>query len=136
MLVLHVPNALQDTSTDGIAQILSRRLWMDVPKIHRPVQTLRASHSIAREGRVGCERRACKRTWLSDWGQCRRLCDERLGRGGLSSLSSCLLGLGNVRTAIFTVIDALASPCRFCGKGVDNLEPLLVNSHSPYIHTN
>jgi hypothetical protein len=58
MLVLHVPNALQDTATDGIAQILSRRLRMDVSKVHSPIQALRAGHalhSIARERGVGCK---------------------------------------------------------------------------------
>jgi len=79
VLVLHVSNALQDTSTNGITQILSRRLRMDVPEVHCPVQALRTCHtlhSIARERRVGCEWGASIWARLSSWGEGRRLCNE------------------------------------------------------------
>ena len=37
MLVLHVHDALLHTSTNGVAQILSRHLGMDVAEINGPV---------------------------------------------------------------------------------------------------
>ena len=130
MLVLHVPNALQNTPTDGIAQILSCSLWVNVPKIHRPIQTLGASHtlhSVGREWREGGKWRACVSTrWY--WREARCLRNQGLSRCGLRGLCSCLLGFRNVRTAVLTVIDALASPCRFRGQSVDNLRPILAHS--------
>lgn len=52
MLILHVPDALQHTSPDGITQVLGGGLGVDVPEIDRPVQrlvsvqTTKAAHTI------------------------------------------------------------------------------------------
>lgn len=43
----------------------------------------------------------------------------------MGGLGSSLLGLGNVGTTIFTIVDALASPGRFRREGVDNLDLVL-----------
>jgi len=58
MFILHIPNTLQHATPNRIAQILRRRLGMDIPEINRPVQPLASRHalqSIWREWRVWAE---------------------------------------------------------------------------------
>ena len=55
VLILHIPQALQDTSTNSIAQILSGRFGMNISKINSSVQALGTSETlkgISREGHI------------------------------------------------------------------------------------
>ena len=76
MLILHIPNALQHSSPDCIAQILRRRLGMDVPQIDSPIQTLgvHTTHSTQRVLCVRGERREGYASGLH--GRLHRLCDK------------------------------------------------------------
>ena len=124
MLVLHVPQALKYTTTNGIAQVLRRRLWVYVAQVHRPVQPLATCEALERVGRkrhVGCKRRR-ERVARSDRRQRRRaLRDETLCSGRLRRLRGGLLALRDVRAAILTVVDALARPRWLGGERVDDL---------------
>ena len=123
MLVLHVADALQDTSTNGIAQVVRGCFRVDVPKVDRAVEAASArahatccsSHKGHRGGRgirafVGRERsektRGCMR--------------ERVGGdldGGLGS--RCCLR--HESAAVLAIIDTFTGPSGFRGKGIDNL---------------
>ena len=46
VLVLHIAKALEDTTTDGVAKVLGRRLRVDVTKVDSAVQTSRTGHTI------------------------------------------------------------------------------------------
>src|SRR5882762_4023845 len=97
MLVLHVPNTLQDTSANGITQILSRCLWMNVSKVHRSVQALRAGHtlhSIGRKWRIGCKWRASVWARLDGWRKARRLCHKGLGCDSLAAWAAACWDFG------------------------------------------
>jgi hypothetical protein len=129
MLVLHVPNALQNTASDCIAQIFRRRLRVDVTQVHSPVQPLGAnasshtshtSHAPHRIGRIGREWREWNARSLH-WRMLHRLRNERLRSGSLRRLRRRLLRLGDVRAAILAIIDALAGPCWLSREGCDNL---------------
>lgn len=48
MLVLHIPDALQDAPANGIAEVLGRGLRVDIPEIDSSVHCLdTARHAIA-----------------------------------------------------------------------------------------
>ena len=59
MLVQHIPDALQNTATDGVAQIFRSGLWVDVTQIHGPVHSLHSAHTVGHVASVhhvdGCE---------------------------------------------------------------------------------
>lgn len=123
VLVLHVPNALQHAATDGIAQVLRRRLRVDVTQVDGPVQALGAGETSARKTSqaVGeCRRVRAKRREAGGVGRERgrvrlngRKCglrNEGLSGGGLGSVSCCLLRLGHVGASILAIVDTLASP--------------------------
>ena len=130
VLILHVPDALQDTSSDSIAQVLGGSLGVDVPEIDRPVQrlisiqTTKAVHAIhapevRSERQVGCHGRP--EVALGGDGREGSLSDEGLGGGGLSSLCSGLLGPGNVSAPILAIVDTLPCPGGLCRESVDDL---------------
>lgn len=128
MLILHVSQALEDTTTDSVAQVLGGRFRVDVPEIHSPVQPLstrKALEGIGGEGNVRGHGRGGKgisaHASLNGSEGRGRLSDERLGRGGLSCLCSSLLRLGDIRASVLAIVDAFASPCRLGGKGVHDL---------------
>lgn len=114
MLVLHVANALENTSTNGVAQIFSGRLRMDITQIHGTVE--------ARLGHVRGERHVRRERRRLHWRELSiRLCNERLSGCCLSGLSSSLLRLGDVRATVLPIVDALASPGRLSGESRDDL---------------
>jgi len=128
VLVLHIPDALQDTAANGIAQVFWSGLWVDITQIHGPVHGLNPAHTIGHVASVhhvdGCE-------WCTPIrrerkvGLLRRHCllgNERLSSGRLGLLSCSLLRLGNVGTAVFPIVDSLACPRRFSGKSVNYLK--------------
>ena len=133
VFILHVPNALQHTSPNSIAQILSGGLRVDVPKIDRPVQRLvsvqaakvvhgvHAIHAseLRSERQVGGHGRP--EITLALDGREGSLSDEGLGSSSLSSLGSGLLGLGDISASILAIVDALSCPGRLCRESVDNL---------------
>lgn len=116
MLVLHVPDALQHTSANGVAQILRRRVGVDVAEINGSVDagTTRCStcaashHGVDVGGREpgGCGGAVPERGKDGGLG-----CDEGLG----------LLRFGDVCAAVFTVVDAFSGPVGFGWEGVDDL---------------
>lgn len=123
MFILHVSNTLQHSSANGITQIFSRRLGVYRPEVHRPIHTLHdslATHHVRGgegvRGGIGVERAKVG----SSRGEGGR-CDEGLGSGCLGLLCGSLLRLGYVRTAVFTIIYALASPVWFGGECIDDL---------------
>ena len=134
MLILHVPDALQHTSPDGVAQVLGGGLGVDVAEVDGPVQrlvsvqateavhTVHTIHSseIRREGQVGGHRRP--EVALTLEGREGSLSDEGLGCGCLSGLCSGLLRLWNVGASILAVVDALPCPRRFRRERIDNLQ--------------
>ena len=77
MLVLHVPDALQHTSTDGVAQILRRRLGMDVAEINCSVYSGTPRYSTRAAGHHGVDvsLREPRRGWQerSQRGQTRKV---------------------------------------------------------------
>lgn len=130
VLVLHVPDALQHASPDGIAQVLGGGLGVDVTKIDGPVQCLvsvqatEAVHTahaseLRSERQVGGHRRP--EVALAVDGREGSLSNEGLGCGGLSSLCGSLLRLGNVSTSILAIIDAFACPGGLRRESVDHL---------------
>ena len=130
MLILHVPDALQHTSPDGIAQVLSGSLGVDVPEIDRPVQrlipiqTTKAVHTIhapevRSERQVG--RHGRPKVALGGDGREGSLSNEGLGCGGLSSLCSGLLRPGNISASILAIVDALPCPGGLRRESVDDL---------------
>ena len=122
MLVLHVSYALQHASANCIAQVLRRCLRMNVAKVHRPVCSLRDTKALPCEGRVGAKPEAAN-IGVDGAERCRsRLRDKGLSCNSLGCLCRGLLGLGDVRATVFTIVDPLSGPRRFCGKCVHNLE--------------
>lgn len=125
MLVLHVPDALKHPSPDSITQILRRGLRVDVPQIHRAVEALHTPLTASTDtgGRVWCEGRERARKGVRRRGRqrTRRLCNKRLRSGDLSRLRRGLLRLGDVRTAVLAVVDALTCPRGLGRECVHNL---------------
>ena len=145
MLILHIPDALQHTSPDSVAQVLSGGFWVDVPEVNRPVQRLvsaqaaKAVHAIhaihpvhpvhpvhaihpsefRSERQVGGHGRP--EVALILHGREGSLSDEGLGRSGLCGLCGGLLRLGNVCASILAVVDALPCPGGLCRESVDDL---------------
>lgn len=119
MLVLHVAHALQDTTPDGVAQVLRSSLRVNITQVDGAVKGLRYNHStkaVRREGHVGCQRR-CEALPIGlerRERRCGRLCDERLRSSSLRGLRCGLLRLGDVGTAVLAIVDALARPGRLC----------------------
>lgn len=128
MLILHVTQALENTASDGVAEILSGGLGMDVAKVDGAVETLSAGKALkgvgGGEGHVGSQGRCSEVAGVGvDRSESSgRLSNERLRRGSLSGLSSSLLRLRDVRATVLTVVDTLALPCWLGRKGVDNLK--------------
>ena len=116
MLVLHVPDALQHTSTDGVAQILRRRLGMDVAEINRSVYSGTPRYSTRAAGHHGVDvslrEPAGGGRSVAKGGKHGRLWGDK----GL-----CLLRLGDVCTTVFAIVDAFTSPVGFGREGVDDL---------------
>jgi len=130
VLILHVPDALQHPSPDGIAKVLGGSLGVDVPEVNGPIQRLvsvqaaKPIHAI-HASELGSERQV-RGHWRPEvalilHGREGSLSDERLGCGGLSSLCGRLLRLGDVGTSVLAVVDALPCPGGFRGKSVDDL---------------
>jgi len=46
VLVLHIPDALQDTAPDGVAQIFRSCLRVNVTQIYRPIHGLNTAHTV------------------------------------------------------------------------------------------
>jgi hypothetical protein len=144
MLILHVPDALQHTSPDGIAQVLSGGLGVNVPEVDRPVQRLVSAQSaeavhavhpvhaihaskVRSERQVGGHGRPEVALVLHGREGC--LSDERLGCGGLGSLCSGLLRLGDVGAPILAIIDALSCPGGLGRESIDNLDSQRRKTH-------
>lgn len=130
MLILHVPDALQDTPPDSIAQVFSGSLGVDVPEVDRPVQclisiqTTKAVHAIhapeiGSERQVGCHWRP--EVALGGHGGEGSLGNKGLGCSSLSSLCSGLLGPGDVSASILAIVDAFPCPRGLCRESVDDL---------------
>jgi hypothetical protein len=130
VLILHVPDALQHASPDGITQVLSGGLGVNVPEIDRPVQrlvsvqTAKAVHAIhapevRSERQVGGHGRP--EAALGGDGREGSLSNKGLGRGSLSSLCSGLLRLGDVGASILAIVDTLPCPGGLCRESVDDL---------------
>ena len=125
MFILHIPNTLQDSTADGIAEIFGRSLWMNVTQIHSPVHALNAlnaAHTVSVHHLHWVKSSGIWREWRE--GGLRRharLCDKRLCSGGLSLLGSCLLRFRNVGTAIFAIVHAFTSPRWLSWQSVHNL---------------
>ena len=139
MSILHVPDALQRTSPDRIAQVLGDGLGVDVAKIDCPVQrlvsvqaaeaihtvhTVHAVHPIRSsevrgEGQVGGRWRP--KVALTLEGREGSLSDKGLGCSGLGGLCSGLLRLGDIDASILAVVDALPRPGEFRRERVDIL---------------
>lgn len=47
MLILHISDALKNSTPNCITQVLRGRLWVDIPEIHGSVDTLHALHTTA-----------------------------------------------------------------------------------------
>lgn len=136
MLVLHVPDTLKDASSDGVAQVLRRRLRVDVTQVDGPVQslgtnagTLKTVQAVGRErGRVGAERREAGRVGSTETsggagldGRERGLGDEGLGGSSLGSVGGSLLRLRDIGAAVLAVVNALSSPGGLSGEGIYDL---------------
>ena len=130
MLILHVPNALQYSPPDSIAQVLGGSLGVDVPEVDRPVQclisiqTTKAVHAvhapeIGSERQVGCHWRP--EVALGGHGGEGSLGNKGLGCSSLSSLCSGLLGPGDVSASILAIVDAFPCPRGLCRESVDDL---------------
>ena len=140
MLILHVPDALQHTSPDGIAQIFGGGLRVDVPEVDRPVQRLvsvqaaKAVHA-AHASKIRSERQigghGGPEVALTVHGREGSLGNERLGCGSLSGLSSGLLRLGNVSTSILAIVDALPRPGGLRRECIDDLHSQRCEYHMP-----
>ena len=140
MLILHVPNALQDTTSDGIAQIFRRCFGMNVAQVNSAVTSLsglsidttcahhesRASGAIiaTSTGEGGVDTQCSESTKRSNWrkitgiavavqieGRRSDWCEWRESRS-LAATGS-LLVLWDIGATIFSVVDPLACPCRF-----------------------
>ena len=123
MLVLHVPYALQHTTTNRIAQILRCCLGMDVSEVYRPIRSPGDTEPLCCERRVRAERPKAANTGVDGAKRRRsRLGDKGLCCDSLSGLCGGLLRLGDVRATVFSIIDPLSGPCGFCGECVYNLE--------------
>ena len=122
MLVLHVADALQNAAANGVAKVLSGRLGVNITQVYGPVEPLvsRDSHGIRGERRIRRERR--ERLARVDRRERCRLRNERLSGSGLSGLSSGLLRLGNVSTAVLAIVNTFAGPCRLSRQSVHNLQ--------------
>lgn len=112
MLVLHIPDAMQHTSANGIAKILRRRLAVDVAEVRCPVYpgTTRCSTGVASRHSSDVSPREparCGRSIAKGrlWG------DEGLG----------LLRLGDVCATVFIIVDLFTGPVVFGWEGVDDL---------------
>lgn len=124
MLVLHIANALQDTTPDGVAQVLSGSLRVNIAQVDCAVEGLRRRHStetVGREGHIWRQRRREARPISLERGERGRLCYERLSGSSLRGLRCGLLRLGDVGTAVLAVVDALARPSRLRRQRVDDL---------------
>ena len=121
VLTLHVPDVLQHTSPDRIAQVLGGGLGVGVAKVDRPFQRLVPVQATkARgEGQVGNHRRPEVALTLD--GQEGGLSDEGLGCSGLNGLCSGLLRLGDICASVLALVDAFPCPVGLCGECVDNL---------------
>lgn len=128
MLILHVPDALEHASTNGVTKILGCGLGVDVAEVHGPVHGLNTAHAICHVAGVQhINGRELGASVLSKWRKirllrCHRLLgNQRLSGGGLCLLRSGLLGLGDVGAAVFTIVDTLPSPRWLSRKGVYDL---------------
>jgi hypothetical protein len=123
MLVLHVPYALQHTTTNRIAQILRCCLRVNVSEVHGPVRSPGDTEPLRCEGRVRAERPEAANIGVDGTERRRsRLCDKGLSRDGLGGLCGGLLRLGDVRATVFSIVDPLSGPCGLCWECVYNLE--------------
>lgn len=130
MFVDDVSDALKCATSDDIAQFLDGRLSMNISQIHGAIHLASSSSdhgSIHSGGTIitsigrGTESRSERREGVEvhpEGGETGLLNNSL---SVLSSGGSRLLGLRNVSTAVFAIVDALASPSRFGRKGGDNL---------------
>jgi hypothetical protein len=117
VLVLHVANALEDAAADRVAQVLGRRLRVDIAEVHGAVHGL-APGRVNTEGRERAERareRVCARR------RDRGLRHKRLRGRNLGGLCGGLLALRDVRASVLAVVDALAGPLRLRRERVHDL---------------
>lgn len=140
MLVVHVTDALKDTTANGVAKVLDVGFGMNVAQIDGAVHVRRSisshSHSHAhREARAGWGSVSGETgvgnsgvdAQVAEGGRCRRAHGEGLvgqgAEGGKSivHLETGVLVLGNVCAAILAVVDALAGPRRLGRKSSNNL---------------
>ena len=116
MLILHVPDALQYTSANGVAQILRRRIGVDIAEINGPIhpRTTCCSTRAGSHHGVDVGRREPARG--------SRAVPKR-GKDGSLRGDECLglLRLGNVCAAVFTIVDVFSVPSGFGWEGVDDL---------------
>jgi len=110
---------------------------VDVPEVNGSVQRLvsiqpaKAVHAVhASEVRSKRQVRGHGRPEIALvlHGRERRLSDERLGCGGLSSLCSGLLRLGNVGASVLAIVDTLPCPRGLGGERVDDLHSRRVST--------
>ena len=112
---MHVPDALQYTSANGVAQILRRRIGVDVSEINDPIHPMTTRRTCAGSHHgvdVG---------WREPARGSRAV--PKRGKDGSPRGDECLglLRLGNVCAAVFTIVDAFSGPVGFCREGVDDL---------------
>ena len=140
MLILHVPDTLQHTSPDGIAQIFGSGLGVDVPEIDRPVQGLVPIHAAkavhaAHASKIRSERQigghGRPEVALTMHGREGSLGNERLGCGSLSGLSGGLLRLGDVSASILAIVDTLPCPGGLRRECIDDLRSQKCEYHMP-----
>ena len=123
MLVLHIADALQDTPTNCITQVLSGCFRVDVPEVDGTVEATSArAHAPCRRSHKGHRR---------GWGiravvggerieKTRGSLRERVGSDLDSGLSS-RCRLRHESAAVFAIIDTFTGPSWFRGQCIDNL---------------
>ena len=123
MLVLHIADALQDTPTNGITQVLSGCFRMDVSEVDGTVEaTSTRTHATCSRSHKGHRR---------SWGIRVVVGRERIEKAGGSlgeRVSSDLDGglssrcrLRHESAAVLAIIDTFTGPSGFRGQCIDNL---------------